>query len=79
MWGAEAASAPGAARRGTVHRRLASNRGAKLWTSAAHHNRTRGIATTLCEHKCDRYQLALLALQCCSGSTCTGTNDNDGP
>ena len=38
-----ALEAPDAAR-GTVHRFLASNCGAKLWTSAAHHNRTRGIA-----------------------------------
>ena len=79
MWGAAAGVAAGvaasaaleapdaAARRGTVHRCLASNRGAKLWTSAAHHNRTRGIATTLCGHKYDRYQLALL-MHCSAAS-----------
>ena len=72
VWGVEAASAvapagvaasaPGVAPKGNAAlRRLGggtSKRGAKLWTSAAHHNRTRNrtrsIATTLCRHKCDR-------------------------
>ena len=52
MWGAAAGVAASAAleapdaaaRRGTVHRCLASNRGAKLWTIAAHHRSPRGIA-----------------------------------